>query len=90
MCGAQQYLMSIHSQLNKKEETIMANVDISVLDNGPFIVKGDFTLTDGDQQPYPKQEQVALCRCGASGNKPFCDGSHNKAGFESAERAPQE
>ncbi|MEM9809567.1 MAG: CDGSH iron-sulfur domain-containing protein [Cyanobacteria bacterium P01_D01_bin.56] len=41
----------------------MANVEISVLDNGPVLVKGDFSLLDGAQQPYPKQAQVALCRC---------------------------
>ena len=68
----------------------MPNVEISVLDNGPVIVKGDFSLVDGAQQPYPQQNQVALCRCGASANKPFCDGAHAKAGFESAERAPAE
>ncbi len=68
----------------------MANVDISVLDNGPIIVKGDFSLVDGAQEPYPKQAQIALCRCGASANKPFCDGGHSKAGFESAERTPKE
>ena len=67
----------------------MANVEISVLDNGPLIVKGDFSVIDGDKQSYPKQEQVALCRCGASGNKPFCDGAHAKAGFEATERAPK-
>lgn len=68
----------------------MANVEISVLDNGPVLVKGDFSLLDGAQQPYPKQAQVALCQCGASGNKPFCDGAHSKAGFEATERASQE
>ncbi|MEM6256300.1 MAG: CDGSH iron-sulfur domain-containing protein [Cyanobacteria bacterium P01_D01_bin.156] len=67
----------------------MANVEISVLDNGPVIVKGDFSLNDGAQKPYPKQEQIALCRCGASANKPFCDGAHAKAGFKAEERAPE-
>ena len=67
----------------------MANVEIFVLDNGPLIVKGEFSMIDGDKQPYPKQEQVALCRCGASSNKPFCDGAHVKAGFEATERAPK-
>lgn len=65
----------------------MAEVKIAVLDNGPFIVKGDFEVTDGEGQAFPQKEQVALCRCGASANKPFCDGAHAKAGFEATERA---
>ena len=67
----------------------MADVTIAVLDNGPFIVKGDVTVTDGDGQAFPTKQQVALCRCGASANKPFCDGAHAKAGFEATERAPK-
>ncbi|MEB3233521.1 MAG: CDGSH iron-sulfur domain-containing protein [Leptolyngbyaceae bacterium] len=66
----------------------MADVTISVLDNGPAIVKGEFTVTDGAGNAYPKQNQIALCRCGASANKPFCDGAHAKAGFEASDRAP--
>ena len=68
----------------------MADVTLTVLDNGPVIVKGDFSVTDGESNPYPKQQQVAICRCGASANKPFCDGAHVKAGFEAADRAPTE
>lgn len=65
----------------------MSDVAISVLDNGPVIVKGDFSLTDGAGQAYPKKDQVALCRCGASANKPFCDGAHAKTGFAATDRA---
>ena len=65
----------------------MAKVNIHVLDDGPFIVEGEFSIIDGDRQAYPEQEQAALCRCGASGNKPFCDGSHAKTCFEARERA---
>ena len=67
----------------------MSGVTISVLDNGPFIVKGDFSLADGAGQSFSNQEQIALCRCGASKNRPFCDGAHAKAGFAAAERASQ-
>ncbi|WP_250565679.1 CDGSH iron-sulfur domain-containing protein [Adonisia turfae] len=74
--------------LDYVKDKTMADTEIFVLDNGPLIVKGEFSVTDGDKQPYPKQEQVALCRCGASSNKPFCDGAHAKAGFEATERAP--
>ncbi|MDH3591525.1 MAG: CDGSH iron-sulfur domain-containing protein [Planctomycetota bacterium] len=62
--------------------------DISVFDNGPLLIKGDVTLKDGDGKEYDLEgkESIALCRCGASQNKPFCDGSH-KGGFESSCRA---
>ncbi|MEC4803217.1 MAG: CDGSH iron-sulfur domain-containing protein [Jaaginema sp. PMC 1079.18] len=65
----------------------MADVTISILDNGPLIVKGDVDLLDAEGNAFPKKEQIALCRCGASQNRPFCDGSHAKAGFQSTERA---
>jgi CDGSH iron-sulfur domain-containing protein 3 len=60
---------------------------IKILDNGPLVVSGDFHLGDSLENEYPKKEKVFLCRCGQSINKPFCDGSHKKAGFESSPRA---
>lgn len=57
---------------------------IQASENGPFIVKGLERLTDADGSALPmKKDVVALCRCGASGNKPFCDGSHVGVGFSS-------
>ncbi len=67
----------------------MSDVTMSVLDNGPLIVKGSATLVDAAGTSFPEQKQMALCRCGASQNKPFCDGSHGKVNFEAAERAPE-
>lgn len=54
---------------------------IKVLPNGPLLVDGkvELTLADGTTQ---EKEKAYLCRCGASANKPFCDGSHAKAGFK--------
>ena len=61
---------------------------ITTLDNGPFLVNGSATITDANGNQFsPKSKSVALCRCGASGNSPFCDGSHDKADFQSAPRA---
>ncbi len=68
----------------------MADVKIRLRDNGPFVVEGPVTLTDVDGKEFTidsSKPAIALCRCGASANKPFCDGAHNKCGFESAERA---
>jgi CDGSH-type Zn-finger protein len=56
--------------------------------DGPLIVRGDFRLVDQDGAEIdPGRTTVALCRCGKSGIKPFCDGSHKRAGF-SAPSAP--
>jgi CDGSH-type Zn-finger protein len=53
--------------------------------NGPYLLRGDFRLTDPDGGEIdPRRRTVALCRCGASRRKPFCDGTHKLIGF----RAP--
>ncbi|MCU1349065.1 MAG: hypothetical protein JWO56_2095 [Acidobacteria bacterium] len=59
------------------------SVKITIRDNGPYVVEGDFTLVDaaGNEVPLAKR---ALCRCGASTTKPFCDGTHSKIGFQAA------
>ncbi|WP_369254037.1 CDGSH iron-sulfur domain-containing protein [Geodermatophilus amargosae] len=56
--------------------------------DGPLLVRGDFRLVDQDGAEIdPGRRTVALCRCGKSGIKPFCDGSHKRSGF-SAPSAP--
>jgi CDGSH iron-sulfur domain-containing protein 3 len=61
----------------------MADTSIKTLKNGPLEVSGGATLLDADGKPIAVQESpIYLCRCGRSANKPFCDGSHRKAGFE--------
>ena len=69
----------------------MSEVSIRTRPNGPFVVEGAFQLADSEGNLFPldsKKPAIALCRCGASANKPFCDGSHKTCGFESDERAP--
>ena len=63
----------------------MPDVTIQMLKNGPFIVKGPVQLTDaeGKPVPLPQGSSIALCRCGHSSTKPFCDGSHKKSDFQS-------
>ncbi|SDY62543.1 Zn-finger domain of CDGSH type-containing protein [Modestobacter sp. DSM 44400] len=53
--------------------------------DGPLIVRGDFRLVDTDGVEIdPGRRTVALCRCGKSGIKPFCDGTHKRTGFSAA------
>ena len=50
--------------------------------DGPFLVRGSFELVDHDGNRYERRRRtIALCRCGRSQIKPFCDGSHRAAGF---------
>ena len=57
--------------------------------NGPYLVEGDdVKVFDWDGNEYQSERRpVALCRCGASTKKPFCDGTHSKIGFQAAEAA---
>lgn len=67
----------------------MSDVSINVTENGPLSVKGPFRLIDADGNDFDidARRRVALCRCGGSTTKPFCDGTHSRIGFEAAERA---
>jgi CDGSH-type Zn-finger protein len=64
-------------------------ITIKVLQNGPYLVDGDaVTLVDWNGVAYAvRKRPVALCRCGASTTKPFCDGTHSRMGFKAAEAA---
>lgn len=61
----------------------MADVKIQALKHGPLMVKGSVEILDSNGQVMQATEGVALCRCGHSNNKPFCDGQHRKEGFQS-------
>jgi CDGSH-type Zn-finger protein len=61
---------------------------IHITNSGPIKVDGDAQVVDWNGVPYPVAKRpVWLCRCGASTNKPFCDGTHSKVGFKAAEAA---
>lgn len=63
----------------------MSEFKIIVKNNGPLRLEGDITIVDQDGTTFGLggRSVVSLCRCGQSANKPFCDGMHNKAGFDS-------
>ena len=65
----------------------MADVSITVRKNGPYVVSGAVEVRDADGNVYPAKERLSHCRWGASTNKPFCDGTHSKMGFQAAEQA---
>lgn len=57
---------------------------ITVTADGPLYLRGDIEITTPDGTRALKDTRVALCRCGATSNKPFCDGSHARVGFQDA------
>jgi 3-phenylpropionate/trans-cinnamate dioxygenase ferredoxin subunit len=70
----------------------MADVTITIRPSGPYIVRGPVSLRDADGNLFDLEgkEAVALCRCGGSTTKPFCDGTHSKIGFQAASKAVAE
>ncbi len=70
-----------------KGETDNTSTDMSegtkveVMANGPLLVHGSLEITGADGKKESKKRTTAFCRCGASANKPYCDGEHNKIGF---------
>ncbi|MBM4441387.1 MAG: CDGSH iron-sulfur domain-containing protein [Candidatus Rokubacteria bacterium] len=64
-------------------------VKITIRPNGPYLVEGDVELLDvnGEKVDTSDRPRIALCRCGASVTKPYCDGAHSKIGFQAAEAA---
>ena len=57
-------------------------VSIKEIPSGPYIINGEFKITTKDGKENVLKGQYALCRCGHSKNKPFCDGTHRKINFE--------
>jgi uncharacterized Fe-S cluster protein YjdI len=61
----------------KREEPL----ELRASSNGPLLVSGGVRIEDAEGNVLFEGERAALCRCGGSGNKPFCDGTHEKIGF---------
>jgi len=59
-----------------------SNMKITISENGPAIISGPCTIEHNDGKSEVREGNTALCRCGASANKPFCDGAHNKIEFK--------
>lgn len=73
---------------NRHGRTDNEQTKITALANGPYLVKGLVVVVDAEGNEFPsKRETVALCRCGGSTTKPFCDGTHSKIGFRASQRA---
>lgn len=65
-----------------KNPEISAESIVEVSANGPLLVYGNITVKDSEGKETHKNKVTAFCRCGASSNKPYCDGTHQKIGFK--------
>jgi Uncharacterized conserved protein len=77
--GALSYIMN--EELKKGEEVTVDTI-VEVMPNGPLLVYGNITVKGKNGEETKKNKVTALCRCGQSANKPYCDGSHTKTGFK--------
>lgn len=69
----------------------MSEVTIRCRVDGPYVIEGDVCVIDHHGNPFPvdsTKPAIALCRCGHSQRRPFCDGSHRGIEFQAAETAP--
>ena len=64
-----------------REQRISTTQDPAEQCSGPLYIEGGIRVISADGKDYERRNRMALCRCGASGNKPFCDGTHVKIGF---------
>ena len=77
--GALSYYMNTEEN---KDAIIEAETIAEVSPNGPLLVYGNIKIKHVDGREELKQKVTAFCRCGQSSNKPYCDGTHRKMGFE--------
>jgi uncharacterized Fe-S cluster protein YjdI len=77
--GALTYNMK--GETNNSQE-MQSKTKVEIKPNGPLLVHGDLEVTDSSGHTESKNRITAFCRCGASANKPYCDGEHNKIGFK--------
>jgi uncharacterized Fe-S cluster protein YjdI len=74
---------ALRSRRVAQPRTVVADdrAEVRVLENGPLLLRGHLRVLADDGSELAELERAALCRCGQSQNKPFCDGSHARVGF---------
>lgn len=77
--GALSFYMNDEENTSTSESTSMK---AEVIPNGPLMIKGTIEVKCVDGRVDMKEEKTAFCRCGASSNKPYCDGAHRKVDFK--------
>ena len=71
-----------------EQEQPATGTSVTPVSNGPLFLRGRIRISDADGRLIREDTRVALCRCGASANKPFCDGSHRRIAFDDSVQRP--
>ncbi len=71
-----------NNEMNEQKNNQGEEISIKVNKGGPYLIKGKVKITDKDGTETVKEGSVALCRCGESQNKPYCDGNHKNKEFD--------
>lgn len=74
--------LSYYKNDEEQNPEVEAERIVEVMQNGPLLVYGNVTVKSSSGEEKKENRVTAFCRCGASSNKPYCDGSHQKVGFE--------
>ena len=74
--------LSYKSTNKMEKEDAHLETKVEILENGPLLVYGTLHVTNANGDIEKKNKTTAFCRCGASQNKPYCDGAHKKSGFQ--------
>ncbi|HQW43701.1 MAG: (4Fe-4S)-binding protein [Chitinophagaceae bacterium] len=84
--GALSYYLNAEESNDETGDKVVAEsaniLKVEVTSNGPYLIKTECLIVHSDGREETKMGTVALCRCGASANKPYCDGSHRQVGFK--------
>jgi CDGSH-type Zn-finger protein/uncharacterized Fe-S cluster protein YjdI len=82
-CPTQAISFYKNNEESKAREISEINTEISIIKNGPYLIKGSFKIIDVDGNEIVSDENsTALCRCGQTKNRPFCDGLHLQSEFK--------
>jgi uncharacterized Fe-S cluster protein YjdI len=78
-----EYNTAIEKQQQEADNTAAAEIDaeVRVMEDGPIVLKGNFNIYDASGNELRHTKMTSLCRCGASHDLPYCDGTHRKIGF---------
>ena len=74
--------LSFYMNNENNKEIMEAQIKVNAMENGHLLVDGSIEVTNPDGTVEIKEKTTAFCRCGASANKPYCDGQHRKINFE--------
>ena len=74
--------LSYKSKNTAKNKDMESKIKVNAMQNGPLLVEGIIEVTNPDGSIENKEKTTAFCRCGASNNKPYCDGAHVQKGFK--------